>query len=87
MRKLALLLAAAMLVSAPVLLSSPTETYAAAKAKKAAKGKEGGGGDPNTSFVRALTDSMAKVGQPPAAEGGKGKGKAAKKGGKNTAKK
>jgi len=88
MRKLALLLAAALIVSAPILASSPTETFAAAKAKKAAKGSDakggkGGGGDPNTAFVRALSDSMATVGAPRSAEGGKGKGKdkAAKKGG------
>jgi hypothetical protein len=88
MRKFALLLAASLIVTAPLLAMSTTDTYAAAKAKKAAakgsaeKGGKGSGGDPNTAFIRAVSDLGASLGQPRSAsdEGGAKGSKKAKAG-------
>ena len=73
MRKIALLLAAALMVSAPVIMTDATDTHAAAakkeKATKSAKAepaaKQGGqrpydfNSDPNTAFIRALSDALS----------------------------
>lgn len=96
MRKFALLLAASLIVTAPLVAMSTTDTYAAAKAKKAAaksdKGGKPSGGDPNTAFLRALSDlgsslSQPSTGAPKEAKETKGKGKkSAKKASKKSTK-
>jgi len=97
MRKIALILAAALIVSAPLVVNFRTDSYAATakKAKKPSKNAkaesavQGGerpydfNTDPNTAFIRALSDLFSgKQGTSGgSAAPGASKGKAVTKGG------
>jgi hypothetical protein len=68
MRKIALLIAAALTVSVPLVAMGTTDSYAAAKKAKAKEVKA----DPNTAFIRAVSDLARSLENPWPAQGAKG---------------